>query len=318
MNDQRLQEPREGRSSRPWLRPGFASLHTAVFLFGMSGLLGKWLTVSPLVIVFARAALAAVFLGLLLRFQGKRWEPLCQREWRWLGFAGLILAAHWVTFFQAIQVSTVALGLLAFSSYPAFVALLEPWCFRERYRQTDLLLAGVVVGGLLLVVPAYEWRGRAGQGVLWGIVSGFTFAVLTLLNRRQARETSPMVVAGVQNAVAALVLLPAALWLRPRLTPSTLLALGVLGVLCTGLAHWLFVRSLRLVRAQTAAITTGLEPVYGILFAWVLLGEVPAGRTLLGGTIILAASVGAAWLAPRVPSAAGSPTGSAEAPNRTA
>lgn len=299
MSDHALPASGSEAARRSGTGAGLASLHAAVFLFGMSGLLGKWLAMPPVVIVCARAALAAAFLGALFAAQRPPCPGLSGRTWRQLGLAGLVLAVHWVAFFQAIQVSTVALGLLAFSSYPAFVALLEPWCFGERYRRTDLVLAAVVVLGLALVVPDYHWRGRAGQGVGWGVLSGFTFAVLTLLNRRQARDLPPMVVAGVQNGVAALVLLPGAFWWKPHLTVQTALALMALGVLCTGLAHWLFVRSLRAVRAQTAALTTGLEPVYGIGLAWLWLGEQPTARTLLGGVIILAAGAAAAWLASR-------------------
>jgi len=63
--------------------------------------------------------------------------------------------------------------------------------------------------------------------------------------------------------------------------------LVILGVFCTALAHVLFIRSLVQVKAQLASIIASLEPVYGIIFAFVLLGEVPALRTILGGVIIL-------------------------------
>jgi len=299
MSDRPLPAAGHDTTHRSGTGAGLLSLHVAVFLFGLSGLLGKWLAMHPVVIVCARAALAAAFLGALFAVRRQPWPGLSGPTWRQLCVAGLVLAVHWVAFFQAIQVSTVALGLLAFSSYPAFVALLEPWCFGERYRRIDLVLAAVVMLGLALVVPDYHWRGRAGQGVCWGVLSGFTFAILTLLNRRQARDISPLVVAGVQNGVAAMVLLPGLFWWKPHLTVQTALALGALGILCTGLAHWLFVRSLRAVRAQTAAITTGLEPVYGICLAWLLLREQPTARTLLGGVIILTAGAAAAWLASR-------------------
>ena len=132
-----------------------AAIHVAVFLFGLSGLLGKVLTTPPVVIVFGRTSVAAVALGLVwwLRSSG---PALGSRDWFFFAGSGAVLAVHWLTFFQAIQVSTVAIGLLSFSSFPLFVTILEPMVFHERRRRVDLATSLLVVTGLALVAPNFD------------------------------------------------------------------------------------------------------------------------------------------------------------------
>lgn len=269
---------------------GLLAIHTAVFLFGLSGLLGKMIAAPPRMIVFSRALLAALGLGLILLARGPR-PRLARREIVFLAGSGAVLAIHWLTFFQAVQVSTVAIGLLSFSSFPLFVTLLEPLVFRERLRSFDVLTVGAVVTGLALVVPGFDFTQRLTQGAVWGTLSGFTFAVLSVLNRKFVQRMSPLSIAAGQNAVAAIVLLPFVREDDWGLGTRDLSLLLALGLFCTGLAHALFIGGLTSVRAQTASIITGLEPVYGTLFALLFLREVPTARTLVGGTIILGATV---------------------------
>lgn len=271
------------------LRRPMVQLNFAVALFGLSGLLGKATTASPLCIVagrtvFGALAFALLFLTGLLNWPGGPWQRYLRLAW-----PGCILAVHWVCFFQAIQVSSVAVALLAYSSFPVFTTLLEPVLFREARRHRDLLTAGLVLLGVVILVPSFDLNNNTTAGICWGVVSGLTFAILLMMNRGLALQFPPAVIAAGQSAFAALVLvlfLPA--YYRP-LTPTDWLLLGILGVVFTALAHFLFIDSLRSVRAQYASIVSAQEPVYGSLFAWVLLGEVPTARTIGGGTLILAA-----------------------------
>jgi drug/metabolite transporter (DMT)-like permease len=147
----------------------------------------------------------------------------------------------------------------------------------------------VVLAGLVLIVPDFNFGNRVARGAFWGTISGLSFAVLSLLNKRLVPLHGPLVLAAGQDLVAAAVVLPllpaGARWPEAR----DLLLLVILGVACTALAHTLFLKGLAAVRAQTAAVVTALEPVYGTVFAFLLLGEVPSARTLIGGSIILGA-----------------------------
>ena len=268
-----------------------AALHAAVLLFGFAGLFGKWLALPPVTIVLGRTVVAGAALALLVRFAR---EPGAGRsgrfEWR-LAAGGAVLALHWVAFFQAIQTASVAVGLLGFASFPLFVLLLEALLRQRRLRTSEWLTAALVTAGLLLVVPEFRLENRTVQGLLWGLVSGFTFALLAVGNRALAARHAASVIALWQNACAAVLLLPLALAAEAVPDARDIALLVVLGVVCTALAHTLFIRSLRVLSAHTASVIAALEPVYGIALALLLLGERPSPRTLAGAVLIVGAAL---------------------------
>jgi drug/metabolite transporter (DMT)-like permease len=274
---------------------GLASLQTAVLLFGLAGLFGKLIEASPLIIVAGRTFFAASALCALLAWNKSRRQTLSSTALLpALAAQGIILALHWWTFFHAIQISSVAVGLLGFAAFPMFVTLLEPLCFKEPFRRIDLLTAMVVMIGLIAVAWPVDVSVQRTWGVFWGAVSGFLFAILSLFNRKFVRSMSPIVMACIHNSVAFLVLLPFAVFDSSwRLTWTQVGLLITLGVFCTALAHVLFINALKHIRAQLAGVIAALEPVYGIFFAFVLLGEKPGGTTLFGGALILAATTAA-------------------------
>jgi drug/metabolite transporter (DMT)-like permease len=117
--------------------------------------------------------------------------------------------------------------------------------------------------------------------------------LLSVANRWLSRSYPSLTISLYQDGVAALVLLPA-LFLTPAAalwTPHELFILLLLGVVCTALAHTLFIASMRNITAQSASLLASLEPVWGILFGIVLLKDIPTPITLLGGTVILCATL---------------------------
>jgi len=270
-----------------------ASLHLAVLLFGFAGLFGKWITLPPSTIVFGRTSIAAIALGVLLAL---RRAPRHGFDWRF-ALNGALLAIHWLAFFQAVQSASVAIGLLGYASFPLFVVVLEALFRRRRTTPGEWISAAVVALGLVLLVPQFDIDNRIVRGVLWGVLSGFTFALLALCNSTLAGQRSATEIAFWQNTCAAVCLLPA-LALGLALPSGTeLLGLVVLGLLCTAVAHTCFIGSLRTVSAHTASIVAALEPIYGIALAALLLGELPDARTLGGAAMIVSATL---WTSSRV------------------
>jgi drug/metabolite transporter (DMT)-like permease len=274
-----------------------AALHIAVALFGFAGLFGKWLALPAVTIVFGRTLVASVALAVLLRLGHLPGAIPGRRVDGRLAVNGAVLALHWVAFFEAIRISSVAVGLLGFASFPLFVLLLEAAARERLLRGSEWATAALVTLGLLLVVPEFNWANRVLQGLAWGIVSGFTFALLALGNRSLAARFPPGTIALWQNACAAVCLLPLALVADVMPGSRDIALLIVLGVVCTALSHTLFIGSLRVISAHTASVVTALEPVYGITLAFLLLGETPNARTLAGAVLI----VGAALWATRPP-----------------
>ena len=266
-------------------RRGLFEIHLAVILFGLSGLFGKFLALPPLVIVFGRTFFAALALGTALAVLKIPFRVNSKRDFFVLILLGVILAVHWITFFHSIQISTVAVGLLTFSTFPIFVTFMEPVFFKEKFRRFDVLTAFSVVLGLIWVVPSFDFQNNVTLGAFWGTVSGFTFAVLSILNRRYVGTYPPMLMVCCQNGMATLILLPFLFLQNWVLRPVDYVLLPVLGIFCTALAHVLFIKSLVHIKTQLASIVACLEPVYGIIFAMVLLGEIPDARTFLGGVV---------------------------------
>ncbi len=288
----------------PIKRPGqtvhpLLMIHSAVLLFGLSGLFGKFIDASPLYIVLGRTLFAAMALGIYARLiSGTRLSKIPGQGMGLFILQGALLAVHWYFFFLSIQVSSVAVGLVTFSTFPLFVTFLEPLVFKEPLDSRDILTALVVFSGICLVIPEPDLSNQTTLGGFYGILSGLTFAILALVNRKNVRLSDPVAVAFYQNLFAALCLVVPVILIRPRtLTTTDLPALIFLGVVCTALSHTLFISSLKKIRAQTASVITGLEPVYGIVLAFFLLKEVPAPSTLTGGGIIIGASIAAGYLA---------------------
>jgi drug/metabolite transporter (DMT)-like permease len=266
-------------------------IHGAVVLFGLAGLFGKWLAFSPLIIVFGRVVFAALTLGLILVVARRSVRvPGPGDRLLFLGL-GVLLAVHWTAFFLSVQVSTVAVGLLSYSSFPVFTAFLEPVLFRKKPDAFNVFFAAICLLGVFLIVPRFAWTDAVFRGVLYGLAAGLTFAVLSIVNRMLTARHDSIKIAFWQDSIAALALLPFLFILRPVLSGKDLGLLVFLGVVCTAGAHTLFIDGMRRQTAQTASIISSLEPVYGIALAYLFLREIPAPRTLLGGAVILAAVI---------------------------
>jgi drug/metabolite transporter (DMT)-like permease len=268
-----------------------SEIHLAVFLFGFPGLFGKWLPLSPPLIVFGRVLFASLTLMAVLGFGRRSFRISPRRDLVLLVLCGLVLAVHWTMFFKAVQASTVAVGLLAYSSFPVFTVLLEPFLTRERWSPAGLGYALACVLGIFLIVPKFDLADAVFRGVLWGLGAGLTFAVLTILNRVLAARQASLAVAFYQDLFAGLFLLPAVIGSGFPLSGRDWALVAVLGVFCTAGAHTLFIDGMKSVKARTASILSSLEPVYGILFAFVLLKERPSLRTISGGAVVLAAAL---------------------------
>ena len=266
-----------------------ASVNIAVLLFGLAGLFAKWIALSALAITFGRVLFSSLALG-IFRLTGKRSFRLSGRELGRLAAAGAILALHWWAFLASVQLSTVAVGTLTFAAFPLFVTLLEPLVFRQKPSKKSILAALTILLGVIVTVPAFSFENRMFRGVLTGLLSALAYAVLTLMNKGFASRLDGALTAFYEQASAALLLLPSVLatgCFRPALPDLGLLLL--LGVVTTALAHTLFISGLKALPARTAGIFSSLETVYGILFALLLLWEVPSLREALGCVIILGA-----------------------------
>jgi drug/metabolite transporter (DMT)-like permease len=211
--------------------------------------------------------------------------------------AGLILAIHWTAFFQSIQVASVAIGTITYATFPLFLLFLEPLIYHEKISFKNILFSIGLLVGVLITVPEFSLANGTTVGILWGMLSSFTYALLTLCNRRLSAGYSGTWVSFREQLVAAIVLLPFMIARHDALDVRTVCGIAAIGVICTALAFSLFVTAQRYVSAQTAGIAAGMETVYSILFALLFLGEAPTARDIIGGVIILGVALASSILA---------------------
>jgi len=252
-------------------------------------LFGKWLVLHPLVIVLGRVVFATLALGAYLGITHRFPPRVARRDWTRLAVCGALLAFHWGAFFQSIQLSSVAVGLLAYATAPMFTALLEPLWYRERLSARALVAALASTAGISLIAPRWHLQDLMVQGLLWGVAAGASFALLSMLNQDLRNRYDSAVLTFWQDGAAAMLLVPLLWFETPQLDLRDWVLLAVLGVVCTALAHGLFIHALARIRPHTAVLVSNLEPVYGIALAALFLGETPSLRTLAGGMVVIIA-----------------------------
>lgn len=271
------------------------AIHLVAILFGATGIFGAVIQADAWMITWGRALFAVLSLMILSRTLAAMGRSSDKDPVSWrphLGafmLSGAMLTLHWVTFFYSVKLGGVAVATLGFASFPAFITLIEAGVLREKVGRSEWLRLLLVSVGLVLITPSFDWANRGTEGLIWGVLSGAAFGVLAVINRRQLSHVNAFQVAGIQNAIVFIFLLP---WVLPEVHQVSLsdwLLIAALGVVCTGFAHLLFVSSLRQLPARTAGLVVASEPLYAILFAWMLFSQVPSGRMLLGAAVMMAA-----------------------------
>lgn len=266
-------------------------LHTAVALFGLAGVIGKFVTWPAVAVTFGRVLFSSVFLLIFMTVRKEKLKPDRTKDVFLLMAAGIVMAVHWTCFIHSIQISSVAIGTITFATFPIFVTFLEPLIYKEKLKFSNVLTAAVMVVGVMITVPEFSAGNTVTMGIVWGMISSFTYAVLSLMNRYFSGRYSGRQVCLYEQGTAVIVLIPFLFTCSVTFTVPEVAAVVFMGIACTAVAHSLFIASLNKVKVQTAGIISGMETVYGIIFAMILLGDIVTGRELIGGVIILGASL---------------------------
>lgn len=273
-------------------KKGLLFAHLAVLLFGLPGVIGKVLPLTPIQLTWTRVTLASLTLFFIIRIQEPIKKLLPSGQIFLIFSTGVLLALHWTAFFLSVKKATVAIGLLSYATFPVFTSFLEPLFLRSRFKTGYVWLALLTLAGLYLMVPEFKLTNNIFTGLLWGIFSGFSFSLLSIVNKKLSVNCKSIFLAFVQDSLAALFLFPflfSQSWAGIKFSLQNLVLLLILGVLCTALAHTLFIRAISLTEARLSSLISTLEPVYGIVFGYLVLREKPDLRTLAGGSLILLA-----------------------------
>ncbi|MEY8411694.1 DMT family transporter [Lachnospiraceae bacterium 62-26] len=266
-------------------------LHIAVMLFGLAGVAAQFVEIPAVLTALGRVICSSILLFLIAVFKKDRLSLNSKKDYGMIVLTGVVMAAHWTTFFQSIQVSTVAIGTITFSTFPLFLTFLEPLIFHERLRKQSITSAVVLFIGVLITIPEFSMANHTTIGIIWGMISSFTYAVLTLANRYFSARYAARTICLYEQGSAAIVLLPALFLVEASWRIQDIAGVAFVGFICTAFAHSLYISAQKSVRAQTAGIVSGMETVYGIVYALLFLGEIPSVRELIGGAVILSVAM---------------------------
>jgi drug/metabolite transporter (DMT)-like permease len=270
-------------------------LNAAVLLWGGTALFAKLIQLPSIHITCLRSVPAILCLVGLLFFLRQGCALRTGRDYAWAALSGLALVAHWVTYFLSIQLSTVTIGVLSLHVYPVMTALAEPVFFKERFHPIDLVMAVAVLAGIGIIVPEFSLSSQTTQGIFWGILSAVFWTARNLLSRQLVRTYSGLKVMAYQLGVCVLIPLPWVAWSGQPISPQAWGQLALLGVVFTALPHTLFTNSLQHLNTRTVSVMATLLPIYGAALAALVLNEIPAPRTLLGGAIVIAVVFYETW-----------------------
>lgn len=274
---------------------GLIAINLAAIIFGTAALFGK-LDISPVWIVATRGAFAALTLWLfgLLR-RGRLVSIRHPGHVKTLGWSGVLLSVHWLTFFVSVQQSGVAIATLTFAAFPLFTVLFSAW--RERRfphaLESGAGLAIFMAVGLLMNV---QTAGAQFWGVISGLMSALTFAYFGIQSKQLTAVLPSVTVSLGQNGIVALSLLP----FLPFSQPMPIQAvdwfwLCMLGIVTTALMHQLYLFALSRLSATVCSGFIALEPVYAVAFAALFFREAVTWRVMVSGILILGASFVLLW-----------------------
>lgn len=253
-------------------------LHTAVFLAGWTGILGRLISLGGLPLVWYRILVSVPVLAGVLALMRRLHRIPASAFWKIAGCGG-ILAFHWVAFYASIQASNVSIGVACIATSCFFTTLLDPLINRKRISWAEVLISFIAIAGVLLIF-SLDIRYRV--GIALGLLSAALYSLFSILNINTAKVTgedsATMLLYELIGGVLVLTMIvPLYLKFYPGavITPAgnDILWIVLLGSVFTVLPFLFQLQAMRSLSAFTVNLAYNLEPVYSIAFAAVLFGE---------------------------------------------
>ncbi len=275
-------------------------LHFVVFVWGITASLGELITLPATQLVWHRMLIAAASLYLWTRIKKidltAEWIPALKM----IG-TGAITAAHWIAFFHAIKISNVSITLACLSSSALFASLLEPLIFRRPVNFSEILFGLLTIFGILVifeVTTGHEW------GIITALISALLATTFAVINGIFARFHHPAVITTYEmigGVIAVSLYLALTGGFTKQMFDPPLMDwawLFLLGTLCTAYAFIVSVQVMKFLNPYTVVLTINLEPVYGIMGAYLIFGDAEKMNLsfYLGTLLILAAVFGNALM----------------------
>ncbi|MBS1621449.1 MAG: DMT family transporter [Bacteroidetes bacterium] len=258
------------------MKKSFIQLHIAVFLAGFTGPLGRLIQLNEGLLVWYRLLITAGTMWLIFSFT-KKLQPIPIKDIFRLSAVGLLSALHWVAFYGSVKSSNVSVALVCFSSVGFFTALIEPVLGRKKMNWIELFLGVLVMAGIYII---FHFDPKYKTGILLGVACAVLLAFSVIFLRSFIQRMNPETALTWQLSGAFIyltVLMPLYLYYFPThyIIPdfNDWMWLLFLGWICSVLAFLLTGYSLKKLTAFTVNLSFNLEPVYGIILAFILFGE---------------------------------------------
>lgn len=252
----------------------YLNLHLIVFIWGFTAILGALITITADALVWYRMFLAAIFLGLFLVFKKKSFRiPL--RSFLKLIFVGLLIALHWIFFFKAIHVSNVSITLSVFSLGAFFASILEPLFYGRKVLWYEVFFGLIIIAGLALIMKVEI---NYLDGMLYALAAIILGVLFTLMNGKLIADHDPSVISFYEFLAGVFFISIYFLFQQKFsfdffiLTTNNWILILVLASVCTAYAFTASVKVMQKLTPYTVMLTTNLEPVYGIILAYFILG----------------------------------------------
>jgi drug/metabolite transporter (DMT)-like permease len=279
------------------MKKAFLQLHAAIFLAGFTGILGRLITLNEGLLVWYRMLFSALGLFVVLKMSGKEIRFPEKGKLALLGVGGIV-ALHWTFFYGSIKYANVSIALVCFSAVGFFTALIDPLLTKRRVQPVELFLGLMVMLGIYLI---FHFDEQYQAGIVWGVISSLLAALFTILNKKLIQQHGTDTVTLFEMGGGWLVLtllLPIYLYRFPtdHIVPSwsDFFWLLFLSLLCTVLAFRLSLDALRKISPFTVNLSYNLEPVYGIILAFIVYQENKylgwgfyTGFAIILGTVLL-------------------------------
>lgn len=275
----------------------YVKLHVIVLIFGFTAIMGKLIALPALELVWYRMLIAVITFYIYLKITKENLAVSRAVLFKLLG-VGVIIAVHWVTFYGAIKLSNVSVALGCFATTALFTSFLEPFFYRKKIIIAEVLIGLIIITGLYLI---FRFETRYLAGILVALLSAFLAGLFSVLNKKlvanhRAVKISFYEMIGGVIALSIFLALSGKGTSVPFLFPTwmDLFYLILLGTVCTAFAHTVQVDVMQHLTAYIVTLTINLEPVYGIILAFFILGETERMTTgfYIGTLIILLSVIG--------------------------
>ncbi|CAM3699872.1 DMT family transporter [Flavobacterium chungbukense] len=269
----------------------YLNLHLIVFIWGFTAILGALITIDADNLVWFRMLLALIFLGGFIIYKKQSFQVPIKELFK-LIFVGLLIALHWIFFFKAIHVSNVSITLSIFSLGAFFASLLEPLFYGRKVLWYEVFFGLVIIAGLGLILQVEI---KYLTGVYYALAAIILGVLFTLMNGKLISDHEPSVITFYEFG-AGVAFISVYFLFQGKFTPeffqmslNNWILLLILASVCTAYAFTASVKVMQRLTPYTVMLTTNLEPVYGIVLAYFILGgkEKMSVEFYIGAVIII-------------------------------